>query len=338
MRRCPKCSRNVPEEGRVCRSCYTVLPEIDPAVLVRRRKRAKTISGLVQLLIIFGVAGAAWTFRFNVDFFPDTRLVIRSSFDSSQRYFNSFFMKTDEAVAATSSDASVGGKADGKGFRRVSANSINRQGRNCDISQTVRNEDSSAMSPIILHFTFEDALGKRFGSEARGVVDEALPAGAERTFILRVPCPRSFAHAKVRPWHAKAKVGDTDIALASNGQKYGSARANVTMLKLAIKVPAKTACHSSGPCDLTVRFEDGSEKQFSFRRDPQAEDVLIADDAQLTTHLQKGGTAKLLVPITTGVGSVTLTDQDLGKLQDSSEWVMFTHWIRNFFKSEEAGW
>src|SRR3546814_20401187 len=60
MRNCPNCRREVSEEARYCRACYTVLPEIDPAVVARDRKRAKLLSRFVKISIIAAFGGAVW--------------------------------------------------------------------------------------------------------------------------------------------------------------------------------------------------------------------------------------------------------------------------------------
>src|SRR3546814_17048455 len=69
MRNCPNCRREVSEEARYCRACYTVLPEIDPAVVARDRKRAKLISRFVKLSIIAAVGGAVWLIKSHPDLF-----------------------------------------------------------------------------------------------------------------------------------------------------------------------------------------------------------------------------------------------------------------------------
>src|SRR3546814_14578027 len=69
MRNCPNCRGEVSEEARYCRACYTVLPEIDPAVVARDRKRAKLISRFVKLSIIAAVGGAVWLIKSHPELF-----------------------------------------------------------------------------------------------------------------------------------------------------------------------------------------------------------------------------------------------------------------------------
>src|SRR3546814_19805316 len=70
MRNCPNCRREVSEEARYCRACYTVLPEIDPAVVARDRKRAKLISLFSKLSIIAAVGGAVLPINSHPQLFP----------------------------------------------------------------------------------------------------------------------------------------------------------------------------------------------------------------------------------------------------------------------------
>src|SRR3546814_18743673 len=101
MKICPKCRRQATEEERFCRTCYTVFPYVDPAISIAHRKtRAKTVSGVFQLLILFTLSAGVWMYQLAFDFFPGMNFAAQSQItsitQSARRIFGSAMQLAEE--------------------------------------------------------------------------------------------------------------------------------------------------------------------------------------------------------------------------------------------------
>lgn len=311
MRSCPNCLRSVAEEARVCRACYTIIPA--PAL---HNKRNRGLSGLKQTLIIFAAAGGAWLFQLDVKLFPALRPAVEARIAEVQRSTDRFFgggIEQPHGRVAT-------GEAEQGAYQSVQAQSVAREGRQCSITQGIRNLDEKPLSRAALKFTFEDALSNPIGSETGAIIAAALEAGAQSNFTFRLPCPRSFAKVEVRLPRESRK-----IALLPSGPVADSPESSTW--RLAVAVPEPSICPAPNPCELLVRPRGDGATRYGFHRDAKAPELLVTEDSILIGHLRSGGVAWLQVPSHSGGAEILLTDQHLRPPRQSA----IARWVGKLF-------
>ncbi|MDP3677128.1 MAG: hypothetical protein Q8R44_18830 [Novosphingobium sp.] len=323
MKSCPRCRLQMPVSARVCRACYTVLPETDQVDLARRMKLARTMGGITKMFIGFAIALGAWLFQFNVELSPGLRSAIQdwgpAATESVGRVFG-----VQQSVAQTGEEVTGAAR-----YQPVPASAVEHEGQGCAINQAVGNVGEKPLSRVVLKFAFDDDLGNPIGTEADAIVAAVLPAGEERNFTFRLPCPQTIGSVKVQIPSRTTKASEPQIVLVSAGWTAEAASENSP--QLAIKVSEPAVCRSPSSCILAVSFDDGETARFWFRRDPEAPEMLIAKDPRLIDYLQRRRTAKLLVPSSSGEFYMKITDQDLRGSGSEAQAGPFARWIRRLF-------
>lgn len=316
MRSCPNCHRSVAEGARVCRACYTILPEEDHAAAALHKKRTGSLSGLKQLFVIFAVAGGAWLLQLDVKQIPAIRAQIVEAQQSSGWLFGQW---PNGGVQQPHGRAGERGAGQGA-YERVQAKSVAREGRQCAITQGIRNLDEKPLSGVVLKFTFEDALGSPIGSGTDATIAAVLKPGAERTFTFRLPCPRSFARVTARVPTGEAQK--TALIMSTFAED------SPELSRLAVEVVDASVCPPPKPCELLVRSHRGGTALYRFHRDPTAPEMLITEDSILIGHLRRHMTAWLQVPSPSGGADILLTDQNLRATRQPGK---LARWIGKLF-------
>ncbi|MBK5265646.1 MAG: hypothetical protein JJE34_10510 [Alphaproteobacteria bacterium] len=212
--------------------------------------------------------------------------------------------------ASTEADG-FSGRGWGQPSNSISAASVERLGASCAISQAVHNGGVRIMFPVVLEFSFQDALGNRTGPNVRSVVEAILPAGERRGFTFQMPCPRTFTRVNIQTVNPQAGIGGNGTVQAVAQLMAGKPVIDVHQLHLAIHVPdGLTMCPNLNPCQLMLRFNE-SWIVVWFRRDPKHPDTLIASDPQLVGPVQRGWHADIRLPLRNGVEKLTVTEEFL---------------------------
>lgn len=307
MRSCPNCLRSVTEEARVCRACYTVLP-----AAALDDKRTRGLSGLKLVFITFAVAGGAWLFQLDVKLVPAMRPAVETQIAQLQRSIGGGVQEPHGRVGK--------GEAGRGPYEPVPAKSVVREGRQCSITQGIRNLDEKPLSRVALKFTFEDAFGNPIGGETNAMAAVALKAGAQGNFTYRLPCPQSFAKVEVRLPRESRKVALVSSGLVADGPES-------SVWRLAVEVSEQSICPPPGSCELLVRPRGGGAARYRFQRDAKAPEMLVTEDSILIGHLRRHGVAWLQVPSHSGGAEILLTDQHLRPPRQSA----LARWIGKLF-------
>lgn len=325
MRNCPNCRREVSEEARYCRACYTVLPEIDPAVLARDRKRAKLISRSVKLAIVLAVGGAAWFIKSNPDLFTTGGAAAQRQWADVQS------SKETRRTSNTSVETASAEEGDSRpSHRPVNSPTVVHNGADgCAITQTVRNDSAVPLSPIVLEFTFENAAGEQVGRRLRAASDAVLPGRTDRRLAFQVPCPLAFTNVRVQP--AESGPTGTPAKPAEMVAAEAVRTAMISANRIAVELPGwRQECDGNSPCPLTVSFGKGMSGTYMFQSAPGDSGELISDDPNLVALIARGERPVLKVPAGFAeVGEVVLTDENLQEKGKAGRWRRFVRWIRN---------
>lgn len=326
MRNCPNCRREVSEEARYCRACYTVLPEIDPAVVARDRKRAKLISRFVKLSIIAAVGGAVWLIKSHPDLFTTAGAAAQRQWADVRSS-----RETRRTSSATVEMASAEEGESRPSHRPVNSPTVVHNGADgCAITQMVRNDSAVPLSPIVLEFTFENAAGEQVGRRLRAASDAVLPGRTDGRLAFQVPCPLAFSNVRVKP----AEPAPATAALAKPVETAAAEAVRTAIVnanRIAVELPGwRQECDGNSPCPLTVSFGKGMSGIFMFQSAPGDSGELISDDPNLVALIARGERPVLKVPAGFAeVGEVVLTDENLQEKDKAGRWRRFVRWIRN---------
>ena len=336
MKNCHICGEEARDEARYCRSCYAVFTDVDQAP-VAAKKKTRTMTYIVRALVLLGVVGGAWLSRVDLAIFPesgpaDTHDISNAS-DGPEK----------EARSAATSAASSSGSGAAMDSQRgrpdnvVAASSVQRLDTGCSISQAVHNNGERIMFPVTLDFSFENLLGQRVGTDARGVVEAILPAGERRGFTFEVPCPKSFGQVRIHATDGQTGISGSGAADEVARLIAGNPLIDPRVLHVAIEVPTDLVmCPQFKPCQLMLYFND-SWIAVWFRRDPKYPDMLIASDPQLVGPLQQGWNADVRLPLRHGTEKLTVTQEYLREPQRTGGWAAFQASVGKLFGTKEKG-
>lgn len=359
MKHCPTCRTGASDEALYCRSCYSVFPAAGQAPVAQQRQAARLALSVIGAVLFLCTATGIWIYQADPLNFSGTRPAAQSSATGSPPAATGpaspavLFEGSATTKPAASNDSGPGlaasdfkaprsgaltddGNRWGRSVNSISAAAVEHNGGGCAISQAVHNGGSKIIFPVILEFSFQDAIGKRIGAGTRSSVEAILPAGERRGFTFQLPCPRIFASVNVA-------TPEPDAAVAGNGSfqsvadlMAGAPKIDLRQLHLAIKVPQDlTICQGQEPCRLVLRFNDSWTAAW-FKRDPRNPDMLVTSDSQLIGSLQHGWDAKVQLPLRNGSDKLTVTDAALRAPEAPSRWDTMIGSIKSLFGMGET--
>jgi hypothetical protein len=292
----------VPQGARLCRACYTVIPQT--AAEAASPKPLALAKYASQFLVI---AGLAWYFGAFQDF--EASSAGRAPQQLTALDQNAGFFEQFRPTAAL--DISSPG-----GFSASSGSNpqpVSRKGAQCTLQQAVRNTGSKALSRVSFEVALLGSGGQRIGDEVSVTVATDLPPGSERYLDLQLECPPTAASGRVSlPDRGTDGVESQMVTLVEQPTSATAAGAQV-----AVEAPLEF-CPAPEPCDLQVSIEGGGTATFPFRRDPEAPTMLVSDNPILTSHLLGNGRADLSLEAGSHVAKVELSQRQVRRTKQPS--------------------
>lgn len=269
---CPTCDRSVQENARVCRGCYTILPEQDAGVL-KKQIRPGT-HGLKTVAFIAIMAAAGWLAT------PDPE-------GSSNEVASSLPGSIFSAFQSSSQDGADDDELD---LGWLGGTSFSREGSRCIISQRIQNLGDNFLTRVAVVVGFLDTEGKPLGSGTERPASVNLGPGAVGHLSMSLPCPERAIAAKVTLPPPDKASGEQIVKLLSPGETAAPVDAPVTEgssgdFFMAVKAPDRRICPGPTPCKLKVSLEGGGSADFRFQRHAQTPEFLTSTDSILIAHL-----------------------------------------------------
>ena len=317
-RSCPGCRRHVPDHARICRACYTIVPQAAAGRGADAAStRTKSSAVLKRTAQVTALAGLAWFFGIFGDHETSSAGAAPVQMAAMRDSVGSLLGSAPHTTAKSLSG--------GAGLGATGENSIrplSRQAGTCSLKQALRNSGRQPLSRVDFKVAFLDAGGRALSEAVSVTMRVDLPAQAEQNVDLQLACPPAAVGARV--------------SLPESGTGAGPASA-VTLIP---QPPARDAgpaevavdaepefCPSGEQCDLEVRIDGGGAASFRVRRDAEAPGLLVSDDPILTAHLLGGGTAALDLGEDPRAPDIVLTRLHVRQAEQPG---IFARWFANF--------